>query len=53
VGAIVEVYRPDALEVECVAASGRTHALLPLKGSDVRPIRGSDMLAVRPIGRPS
>ena len=49
-GAVVEVCPPDALEVEFVVASGRTKALLTLKFSDVRAIRGSDMLAVRNVG---
>jgi len=49
-GAVVEVYPPDALEVEFVAASGRTKALLTLKVSDVRAIKGTDMLAVRTVG---
>ena len=49
-GAVVEVYPPDALEVEFVVASGRTKALLTLRFSDVRAIRGSDMLAVRNVG---
>lgn len=49
-GAVVEVYPPDALEVEFVVASGRTKALLTLKVSDVRSIRGSDMPAVRSVG---
>jgi uncharacterized protein DUF4926 len=52
-GAVVEVHPPGALEVEFVTASGRTKALITLKASDVRPIRGSDMLAVRSVGRPS
>lgn len=34
-GAIVEIYGPDAMEVEFVA-SGRTCALLTLKFEDVR-----------------
>lgn len=49
-GAIVELYPPDALEVEFVVVSGRTKALLTLKRSDLRPLRGSDMLAVRSVG---
>ena len=49
-GAVVEVYPPDALEVEFVVASGRTKALLTLKVTDVRPIRGSDIPAVRSAG---
>jgi hypothetical protein len=48
-GAVVEVYPPDALEVEFVVASGRTKALLTLRLPDVRAIRGSDMLAVRSV----
>ena len=35
-GAIVEVFMPDALEVEFVTASGRTEALVTLKEADVR-----------------
>jgi hypothetical protein len=50
-GAIVEVCPPDSLEVEFVVASGRTKALVTLRFSDVRAIRGSDMLAVRSVGR--
>jgi hypothetical protein len=49
-GAVVEVYPPDALEVEFVVASGRTRPLLTLKVCDVRAIRGSDMPAVRSVG---
>jgi acetolactate synthase regulatory subunit len=50
-GTVVEVYPRDGLEVEFVVASGRTKALLTLKLSDVRGLRGSDMLAVRSVGR--
>ena len=48
-GAVVHVYSPDALEVEFVTASGRTQALVELQTSDVRPIRESDLLAVRSL----
>ena len=37
-GAVVKVYEEDGIEVEFVAASGRTEALVTLKKSDVRPI---------------
>ena len=47
-GAVVEVYEPDALEVEFVAASGKTEALLTLGVADVRPVADNDMVAVRP-----
>ena len=46
-GAIVQVYGSEALEVEFVTASGRTQALLTLPPSDVRPVRDDDLLAVR------
>jgi hypothetical protein len=46
-GAVVQVYGTDAVEVEFVTASGRTQALLTLPTSDVRPVRDDDLLAVR------
>ena len=46
-GAILEVYGPDALEVEFVAASGRTQALVTLKASDLRHVDDQDLIAVR------
>jgi len=48
-GAVVEIYPPDALEVEFVTASGRTTALVTLKSTDVRPISDSDLIAVRSL----
>jgi hypothetical protein len=48
-GAVVEVYPPDGLEVEFVTASGRTTALITLKSTDVRPISDSDLVAVRSL----
>jgi hypothetical protein len=50
-GAVVEVYPPDALEVEFVTASGRTSALVTLRTTDVRPISDSDLVAVRSLTR--
>ena len=47
-GAVVEVYTPDALEVEFVTASGRTKALVTLKLSDVREVGDDDLVSVRP-----
>lgn len=41
-GAFVEVYPPDGLEVEFVKASGHTQALLTLKMSDVRAVEAAD-----------
>jgi uncharacterized protein DUF4926 len=50
-GAIVEVYGPNAFEVEFVAASGRTHALVALTGNDLRHVRDEDLVSVRPVDR--
>jgi len=50
-GAVVEVYEPDGLEVEFVTASGRTEALLTLGIADVRPVADNDLVAVRPYHR--
>jgi len=47
-GAIVEVYDPDGLEVEFVTASGRTAALVTLDARDVRPVADDDLVSVRP-----
>ena len=46
-GAVVEVYEPEGLEVEFVTAYGSTRALLTLHKRDVRDISASDMLSVR------
>jgi len=48
-GAIVELLAPDALEVEFVAASGNTQALLTLHPDDVRPVGDHDLIAVRSL----
>ncbi len=48
-GTVVEVYPPDGLEVEFVAASGDTKAVLTLTLRDVRKARPSDILAVRSL----
>ncbi len=48
-GAVVQVYPPEAVEVEFVTASGRTQALVELEVSDVRPIHETDLLAVRTL----
>jgi len=50
-GAVVEVYEPDGLEVEFVTASGRTAALLTLNAQDVRPVADDDLVSVRPCPR--
>lgn len=50
-GAVVEVYEPDGLEVEFVTASGRAAAVLTLKTQDVRPVADDDLVSVRPCYR--
>jgi len=47
-GAVVQVYPPDAVEVEFATASGRTLTLETLSVHDVRPVRDDDLLTVRP-----
>jgi hypothetical protein len=48
-GAVVEVYEPDGLEVEFVTASGKTQALVTLNANDVRPVQENDLVAVRSV----
>lgn len=48
-GAIVELLASDALEVEFVAASGRTQALLTLHPDDIRAVGDGDVIAVRSL----
>ncbi len=48
-GAVVEILAPDVFEVEFVAASGRTQALLTLGAVDVRHIGDRDLIAVRSL----
>ena len=48
-GAVVEVYEPDGIEVEFVTASGHTGALVTLKVDDVRPVADTDLVAVRTL----
>ena len=48
-GAVVQVYEPNGLEVEFVTASGKTQALVTLNVRDVRPVQDSDLIAVRSV----
>lgn len=48
-GAVVQIYEPDGLEVEFVTASGRTEALVTLNQKDVRRVGDSDLIAVRSL----
>jgi hypothetical protein len=49
IGAVVELYEPDGLEVEFVKGSGKTQALVTLKKTDVRLIGDTDILSVRSL----
>jgi hypothetical protein len=46
-GAVVELYGTDGVEVEFVRASGQTKALVTLKPTDLRSVADNDILAVR------
>jgi hypothetical protein len=46
-GAVVELYGADGVEVEFVQASGQTRALVTLRSVDLRSVAQSDILAVR------
>lgn len=52
-GAVVEVYGPDAIGVEFVAASGRTQALVTLQTADIREVEDNDLVSVRRVGSSS
>lgn len=49
VGAVVEVLGQDAYEVEFVAASGRTQALITLAAGEVRALGDRDLISVRSL----
>jgi len=48
-GAVVQLYKPDGLEVEFVTAAGKTQALVTLDPRDVRHVGNTDLIAVRPL----
>ena len=48
-GAVVEVYEPDGMEVEFVTASGKTQALVTLNEHDIRPVGDYDLVTVRSL----
>ena len=50
-GAVVQVYGTDAIEVEFITASGRTQALVTLTAGDVRSVSDEDLLSVRTLKR--
>lgn len=50
-GAVVAIHDPGHVEVEFVAASGRTQALLTLSMDRIRSIGDQDLIAVRSLVR--
>ena len=52
-GAVVQVYKPDGLEVEFITAAGKTKSLLTLNVVDVRKVQDTDLIAVRSVGTPA
>lgn len=48
-GAVVQLYDSQGLEVEFVTASGRTQALVTLSPEDLRGVRDEDLIAVRTL----
>lgn len=50
-GAVVDITSPDSIDVEFVAASGRTQALVTLQPTDLRSVADDDLLAVRRVTR--
>ena len=48
-GAVVEVYDAEGIEVEFVRASGKTQAVVTLTTYDVRPVLDNDLVAVRSV----
>ncbi len=48
-GAVVELYEPDGLEMEFVMASGRTKVLATLHIGDLRSVGDTDLMSVRPL----
>jgi hypothetical protein len=49
-GAVVEVYSSDEVEVEFVTASGRTQALVTVPVANIRSVADDDLVSVRPAG---
>ncbi|HEV2720914.1 MAG TPA: DUF4926 domain-containing protein [Thermoanaerobaculia bacterium] len=50
-GAVVQLYGDDGIEVEFVTASGHTQGLVTLNAHDVRSVSDEDLLSVRTLKR--
>ncbi len=46
-GAVVEIYEPDGIEVEFVMSAGKPRALITLKRKNLHSLSESNVLAVR------
>jgi hypothetical protein len=51
VGAVVDVLTVGAYEVEFVAASGRTQALVTVREAQIRALGDGDLIAVRSLAQ--
>jgi hypothetical protein len=51
VGAVVEVYESDGLDVEFVTGAGETLALVTLRDADVRAMDANELMSVRSLKR--
>lgn len=49
IGAVVQVYSAEAVEVEFVTASGHTQAVVTLGAHQIRPVGSRDLLSVRQL----
>lgn len=47
IGAVVQVYSPEAVEVEFITASAHTQAVVTLRAHQIRPVGSRDLLSVR------
>jgi hypothetical protein len=46
----LDLYSPDAMEVEIVTAWSRTQTLITLRPSDIRDVGDDDLVACVPVG---
>ena len=49
IGAVVEVYSSEAVDVEFVTAAGQTQALVTLSNTQIRPVGPYDIPSVRSL----
>lgn len=49
VGAVVQTYSAEAVEVEFITASGHTQTVVTLRTHQIRPVGARDLLSVRQL----